>query len=363
MKLLSIICCFCLSLILGSCEKQNTEKKELFTIESHRVLDDDHFILSSYYLSTPYVENGQQYVLTYNYQMHSLDLFSNDSVWKSVQIQKEGPDAVPDEIVSMLPVSSDSIWVYNRESFYLLDGEGELIGRHKPEYPVICDCNYAMNTAVAGWNNGILSYPVKDGDVYRLMGYNVEKGMLEYTYDLQSPDSKKDGSFYGYLELPNVNVLEDKVIYSYSYESDIYVLNLQDGKTEKHALSSHYAPKILPALDKSSDPMSWQEYGWEHPHYYMVYHLPEPDVYIRPLLRGVDVSTRKDMDTVVDEKQLVLMVLDSDFRLLDEIELPAKTYNNFHGWCALPDAFLLYRDNALGETHDDLHFDLVKIKR
>lgn len=363
MNKIHLILYFCLGILLCSCRDNNTGERVLFQTDSYTVSSEDNFILPSYNLSVSVLQGGHQGVMAYNYKTGDIDLFSDDSIWGTISLQKDGPNAVPGELVSLLPVFSDSIWVFNRESFYLIDKAGNVMAKHSPEYPVICECNYAMNTAVAGWNpNGILSYPVKDGNTYKLISYDVKSDQVVRTYELLYPESRTEDKFYGYLELPNVSFQKDKAIYNFSYDCTVFVLDLQSGETEKHTLPSKFAPQALPTLERSSDPTTWLQYGWENPHYYMVYYLSGPDVYIRPMLKGIDISNRQNSDTIIDEKQLVLAVIDSDFKLLDEIELPKETYCNFHGWCSLPDGFLLYKDNALGKPHDDLMYDVIRIR-
>jgi hypothetical protein len=64
-----------------------------------------------------------------------------------------------------------------------------------------------------------------------------------------------------------------------------------------------------------------------------------------------------------DLKPIVLIALDSDFNILDTIELPAKTYRVFFG-ITTPEGLYLSRFNAYNKdvTEDQVQFDLIKLK-
>jgi hypothetical protein len=62
-----------------------------------------------------------------------------------------------------------------------------------------------------------------------------------------------------------------------------------------------------------------------------------------------------------DSKSLYLMLFDSDFRIIGEKPMKARTYSLFTSWCALPNAVSVFKNNSLADSlnYEVLSLDLI----
>lgn len=362
-SMLLLIIVFCWSCSEGNRQKNDTTGYSDWEVTTQTCTPREHpdiLSLPSYYLTACFSFGSMAGMMGYNWREHALDLFDRKECLGQISLQREGKDAVPGQPVALLPLSADSIWIYDRTAFCRMDTAGQVKERFTSQNEVLLECNYAMHTAAMGWNGSELMYPVLLDDRVQIELYDVRNSRVKGHRMLDWPECNPDGSRnYADMKYPNVNFAGGKVVYNYAYDSHIHTLDLKSGERKSFPALSVYADEHLDEYTGGQGMDGWQKYGWENSHFCQVIYLPEQSVYVRPMLLGVDVDNSTDLRTVVDGRVLCLMWLDNQFRVLTEQQMASHRYFNFNGWCALPDCVLLYNDNALAEPHDSLSYDLV----
>lgn len=344
---------------------QLTAKMDSVDITPYGVsISDSMILLQSYYLSTSYADEGKDVVIGYNYKEHSLDLFSDSTAVGKILLERHGVNAVQGRPVALTALSKDSIWIYDGVAFCLIDGNGKMLRKHKDDRLVFLDTNYAMQTACMGWHNGdMLLYPIdKDGKFY-VEYYSVSKGEIVKEVELDFPECNENGSkSYADMKYPNVTYANNLIIYNYPYSSSVMTIDMDTEKRSVYNVGSEYADDKLSPYKEAKSMQEWLHYDWANTHFYEVMYLPGLEMYVRPMLGGVDIKDYKDESTVVDARKLYLAFMDKQFKLLGEVCLKEKTYNNFHGWCPLKGSIAIFQDNLLGKQHENLEYDKMKPK-
>jgi hypothetical protein len=310
-----------------------------------------------------------QSIVGYNYRTHSLDkiVLSEHPSMSSLELSKEGPNGVLARVASICPVSEDSIWVYDGTFISLLNDRGEVCRKipFPSDVQVLLETNYAMHTAKLYYDRetSSLYYPVLRADSVFVEEYNLSKDAVVNSYFLKpsllNPDNVAE---YGDLRFPNVNVVNGKIIYNYPYESTIYLMNMKTGEYAEVGAASKYTSNAAPRCDAKADYSVWQRYGLENTHFYDVMYLPDSQIYARFHVEGKSMSASEELtQEFFDSKSLYLMLFDSDFRIIGEKPMKARTYSLFTSWCALPNAVSVFKNNSLADSlnYEVLSLDLI----
>lgn len=352
---------------LFSCSKPKAQLQVSSQIDSLQISSkyisstDSILLLQSYYLSCSYPYTDSLAIMGYNIKTHALDIFSASKQVDMIQLEHHGENAIIGRPVSITPISKDSIWIYDKIAFYLINSKGKVLHKHKEDKTIFLDSNYAMHTAHIGWyDNDILLYPVDNNGRFLIEYYSLAKNKVVKEVSLDFPDYNNNGkNSYADMKYPNVTFANNKVIYNYPYDSSIRTIDLSTGEKQEYQVNSMFAENRIKPYKGTNSIEDWLNYAWSNAHFYEVSYIPQLNLYVRFMLDGIDVGKHKDKQTIVDARKLYIAFMDKDFNLMGEFPLKEKKYSNFHGWCILPNAIVIYIDNLLGKAHDDLIFDII----
>lgn len=362
----------CMLVSLCSChqpEKNMTQCRVVDSIDSFSISNymirpqkDSIYLCQTYPFSQSLTGEKGNEIVVYDDREHALIYFRDSVLLRHIQLSQHGVNAVSARVQSFLPVNDDSIWVYDQVAFYLINGSGEVIAKHKDEEYVFAGSNYAMHTAHMGWqDNGILLYPTTDGKSFKIKMYDYRKSEIvneiKFTYPSCNPNGNKK---YPYMDCPNVTFARNKVIYNFPYEKNIHVIDLLTEDIREYSIQSVFAKESLKPYGEDGNSADWMRYNWSNNHFYEVSYLPALDIYVRPMLGGSDMKRYGNSGSVVDARKLYLSFFDSQFNTIGEMELQEHRYSNFHGWCSLSDGMAVYVDNLLGGNHEELVYDVIK---
>lgn len=373
MKIVSFIICLflvsCVSNNEGNIPNNKYGDLVEFSLKEVNISSSEVLQLKDYPITGFIGTDSLQSIVGYNYRTHSLDkirLYGNPCI-SSLQLSKEGPNGVFPRVKSICPVSDDSIWVYDGTFISLLNNCGEIC--HKISFPsdvqVLLETNYAMHTGKLCYDRekSSLYYPVLRADSVYVDEYDLSKDTTVGSYFLKpsllNPDNVAE---YGDLRFPNVNVVNEKIIYNYPYESTIYMLDMMTGKYSEIGAASKYTSNAASRCDSKTDYSVWQRYGLENTHFYDVMYLPDLQVYARFHIEGKSMSASEELTQgFLDSKSLYLMLFDSDFHIIGETKMKDHTYSPFTSWCALSDAISLFKNNSLSDSldYEVLSLDLI----
>lgn len=162
------------------------------------------------------------------------------------------------------------------------------------------------------------------------------------------------------MDAPNVNFVDNKIIYNYPYESTIYLLDMDSGKQLLIDAPSCYTSNKAQTCNANGYSI-WERHRIENVHFYDIMYLPECKTYIRLHIGGIDFSEKESVLTLLDSRPIYMMAFDKDFNIMGESKLAGKRYSCFTGWCALKNSVLLFNENSLSDSisYETLNVDII----
>ena len=369
---------FILIEFLASCmeqKSQNKIKNNIVEVEVEEMKFPPQTVLQlkSYYLSSAVHTDSADFLIGYNYRLHSLDYMNLQSkeVTQTI-LSDEGPDAVI-SLTGLYANSLDSIWMSDEsERVFLLDNAGQIKTTvNLKEYlqdteQLLINTNHAMFTSHLYYNEirQSLMFLVKKmaSQTFVVRELFLDKGKDAIDYELEPSRIIPDiTSGYAFINAPNVNFTTTDIIYNYPFESSVYTLDIQTGERKYVPAQSQYTENIVERVEPGTDYSTIEKCRIQNPHFFDVMYIPKLKKYVRLHLGGVDFDEKRGRDELMNDRILYLMIFDEKMKVLGESKLLEHRYNNFTGWSVSYNGVALFVDNILDEEDDteDLAIDVI----
>ena len=369
---------FILIAFLASCmeqKSQNKIKNNIVEVEVEEMKFPPQTVLQlkSYYLSSAVHTDSADFLIGYNYRLHSLDYMNLQSkeVTQTI-LSDEGPDAVI-SLTGLYANSLDSIWMSDEsERVFLLDNAGQIKTTvNLKEYlqdteQLLINTNHAMFTSHLYYNEirQSLMFLVKKmaSQTFVVRELFLDKGKDAIDYELEPSRIIPDiTSGYDFINAPNVNFTTTDIIYNYPFESSVYTLDIQTGERKYVPAQSQYTENIVERVEPGTDYSTIEKCRIQNPHFFDVMYIPKLKKYVRLHLGGVDFDEKRGRDELMNDRILYLMIFDEKMKVLGESKLLEHRYNNFTGWSVSYNGVALFVDNILDEEDDteDLAIDVI----
>ena len=369
---------FILIAFLASCmeqKSQNKIKNNIVEVEVEEMKFTPQTVLQlkSYYLSSAVHTDSADFLIGYNYRLHSLDYMNLQSkeVTQTI-LSDEGPDAVI-SLTGLYANSLDSIWMSDEsERVFLLDNAGQIKTTvNLKEYlqdteQLLINTNHAMFTSHLYYNEirQSLMFLVKKmaSQTFVVRELFLDKGKDAIDYELEPSRIIPDiTSGYAFINAPNVNFTTTDIIYNYPFESSVYTLDIQTGERKYVPAQSQYTENIVERVEPGTDYSTIEKCRIQNPHFFDVMYIPKLKKYVRLHLGGVDFDEKRGRDELMNDRILYLMIFDEKMKVLGESKLLEHRYNNFTGWSVSYNGVALFVDNILDEEDDteDLAIDVI----
>jgi len=369
---------FILIAFLASCmeqKSQNKIKNNIVEVEVEEISFPPQTVLQlkSYYLSSAVHTDSADFLIGYNYRLHSLDYMNLQSkeVTQTI-LSDEGPDAVI-SLTGLYANSLDSIWMSDEsERVFLLDNAGQIKTTvNLKEYlqdteQLLINTNHAMFTSHLYYNEirQSLMFLVKKmaSQTFVVRELFLDKGKDAIDYELEPSRIIPDiTSGYAFINAPNVNFTTTDIIYNYPFESSVYTLDIQTGERKYVPAQSQYTENIVERVEPGTDYSTIEKCRIQNPHFFDVMYIPKLKKYVRLHLGGVDFDEKRGRDELMNDRILYLMIFDEKMKVLGESKLLEHRYNNFTGWSVSYNGVALFVDNILDEEDDteDLAIDVI----
>ena len=369
---------FILIAFLASCmeqKSQNKIKNNIVEVEVEEMKFPPQTVLQlkSYYLSSAVHTDSADFLIGYNYRLHSLDYMNLQSkeVTQTI-LSDEGPDAVI-SLTGLYANSLDSIWMSDEsERVFLLDNAGQIKTTvNLKEYlqdteQLLINTNHAMFTSHLYYNEirQSLMFLVKKmaSQTFVVRELFLDKGKDAIDYELEPSRIIPDiTSGYAFINAPNVNFTTTDIIYNYPFESSVYTLDIQNGERKYVPAQSQYTENIVERVEPGTDYSTIEKCRIQNPHFFDVMYIPKLKKYVRLHLGGVDFDEKRGRDELMNDRILYLMIFDEKMKVLGESKLLEHRYNNFTGWSVSYNGVALFVDNILDEEDDteDLAIDVI----
>lgn len=331
----------------------------------------DILFLKEYFLSSSYQQDSTDVFVSYNYKRHALDFLDlKNGTISQTKLELEGPKAMG-RIYDIFVHNMDSIWICGMQNIFLINKAGDL----KKKVPLIIEpneglsveTNYAISTIKLHYNDKRKSLFYTTGvfldDYLRFivneLSLDDSNKIKRYKLSLSDVEPNLDKS-YCYLTKPNVTFNDNKVIYNYPIESNIYVLDLNTGEHRIYGGKSKYTENKAHKNSSSGNP---EKYDIENLHFYEVMYIPKYDLYCRLHLNGIEFDVNKNREELYNSKDIFLTVFNSKFEVVNEIKLPSKRYSYLTAWCPLNNGFLIFANNYYldaSTSENNILFDIYE---
>ncbi|MDR0699957.1 MAG: DUF4221 domain-containing protein [Tannerella sp.] len=361
-----------LILLTLSCKREvslieNVYGKPVFLSSTKVDIPIDSVTINSYDRLSTYIHNNDDYILAYNYMTHALDNFNvNKQTVSHIELMSEGPDGI-NEILGFHAHSADSVWIYSTNIISLIDSTGRV--KERINIPSLNDgvplimTNFSICTSKLFYNSDrnslfFLTLSVRnEKDVFFVTEFSLPDYSTK-TYPVNTIAEKDFRNDYGWKQAPNVTYTNKTVIYNFPVESNIYVIDLESGKTSIYGGKSRYTSNEVSKLGPNFDMSGGEKHINENVHFFDILHDPLRNTYYRLHLDGIEYNAQTDFRTTYLSKDLYLMVYNEKFEVINETKLDSRKYNYFNCWGMLSKGLFIAKDN---ELNNDTDFECYQI--
>ena len=304
------------------------------------------------------------------------DIKSGNKV-KSIQLQNEGPD---------MAILSESFYFHNWDSIFVLHS--------KPNIIYLID---SSGTRIDYWDvnptGQFLDYSISTSDLYKpyfdkstnRVGFWIypplEATVKEYYRGVSVAEFNLDGQSFEKVfgHYPRQYLIDDNVYFPiemvHGYASDSYNVLYFLGSSELH-LYDRTSKKLLRAIDAKSNYISGDieplmkdgeqdpeleeqsNYLITSPYYPKMFANDDYTYHYRIAKHRSELNYDDGGVRDFDDKPFSIMVLDKDFRLINEIEFDSDSYNFFQCF-AFQNKLYLSTNNSLNESMSEDYLEFV----
>lgn len=325
--------------------------------------------LNNYYTQTAFSNDGVDYMVAYNHKTHHIDLFNLTTKEKhTIQLHTEGQSAIPQRVDALYANTPNAIWIYAMGSVYLLNNEGEIDKKYNLPVDegehIINNANYSNATIK-------LDYDAKSNSLrYVTVDMSDKSYFYINEFDLETETVKKTGLPYtevekgisekfGWMQHPNVTYRNNRVIYNFPFNSNIYTLNLDTQEMDSFGGKSKFTKNTTSETDLASMD-NWFKHTVENVHFYEVNYDTHKDCYYRLHSEGVDFNSNVEMGELLKTKRLYLTIFDGDLKVINEFQLAKDKYPLSGGDVLLGGLFLINDSSGKeAEQYELLEYDVI----
>lgn len=363
-------------IILLSCNNDNTiisNKKssknitELDVTSSSIELTEEY--LNNYYTQTAFSNDGDDYMVAYNHKTHHIDLFNLTTKEKhTIQLHAEGQSAIPQRVDALYANTPNAIWIYAMGSVYLLNNEGEIDKKYNLPVDegehIINNANYSNATIKLDYDakSNSLRYvtvDMSDKSYFYINEFDLETETVKKTELPYTEAEQGIGEKFGWMQHPNVTYRNNRVIYNFPFNSNVYTLNLDTQEMDSFGGKSKFTKNTTSETDLASMD-NWFRHTIENVHFYEVNYDTHKDCYYRLHSEGVDFNSNVEMGELLKNKRLYLTIFDGDLNVINEFEFAKDKYPLSGGDVLLGGLFLINDSSGKeAEQYELLEYDVV----
>ena len=339
-KISQVILCV---VFLISC---NTHKDRTETIISSSLINIDTLsvninenYMQNYTSLKNRIYNDQLYA--YNIHQHTIDIFdfTTQNFTSKIKLQKEGADGIPN--INSFIVTNEYIITQNESNYTIIDHNGHIIKKISKEILTnnLNNKDYLLdapnNISISNFeditydsNDKKLIVPISTLDPFKLKGKyclasidinSEEISLFPITY----PDNFSN-EYYGKLSKPNPLIANNKIIYNFSYSSNVYSFEKKNKTISSYNITSNFTKNKSEQLDKNANIKK----QLDHYFHSLFFHGLQYDHYRNIFYR---IHTDKSNDiSVFNNKETYLTIISENLQKISEIKLPTNLYPIFN---------------------------------
>lgn len=338
-NLLQFFILFVVTMLCSSCSNSASQEKSSATVADYTVLEpQDSLFFELDSLTSPYTTYSQLYKGSYVH-LNNFDsslYFFDLKTSKIKKIWKPNKDArgVVGKFAAFHIMNDDSVYVFTATNYkaFLLDGSGKLLNTHQlSETSIFCN-NFVPiyliddNFYFALFFNNNFMKPYKQDKGNALGIYSLKEKKTNYALEYPTPYTESAyGSTYNYYSY-TYNADKNQFVFSFAAAGHLVVMNLPSLMTQFVLPKGRSIATDVPAPDKYLDDQSRMTLHQQKHHLYqgIIY-----DSYRKIYYQSIQLPNPDAKQGVEPSNPLLLCILDSNFKMIQEFLLPHRYYANF----------------------------------
>ncbi|MBE6300281.1 MAG: DUF4221 domain-containing protein [Parabacteroides distasonis] len=324
-------------------------------------LDDSTTQVLSYVQT--FAENDTLKLALYNKPLHNIcffDVNSGRGIGK-VQLKKEGPHAIGNDIRGFLYINRDSIFVYQywKKRLLLLNNKGEILRKYELLSKILSEPLPNTNLPIKKVGDeiilqgqGLINNPIGVTSLFNLKENNI-RCVNPYPYLYYGDNKDNIWQTFAYNVIPYTLNNHQEMVLSFPADDSIRVYNIKTGKTDAYFAGYSKDYPIRPA--KSPSEKNVEEHVYKQIQYAGIYYDQWNDLYYRILtlpLFDYDVNAKEFLD-----RNIAVIILDSTFEKVGEYNLMEKTRLCSHCFVSKEGLHI----NTISEDDDFLTFITLSV--
>lgn len=302
---------------------------------------------------------------------HVLDFFNIDkkTFIKSLILQRDGPNSFQ-TIYKIQVHNLDSIFIKEHLVIKIINENGEI----KNSFPAIFEKNSLLpDGGFMAYNDACINFSKEKNEFigFYFPNTNYEKRELEKdtpficamdvnslairVLDIKYPSYIRNNYFKIPERMPNVQFLEDKIIYSFPFISNIYVYDFQSNKTNRYGGRSKNSNNL--DLQDGSDDYDYRLTGSV---FYNVEHIADKDIYLRGHWGSQERIQLNGEPSSGATKKGFLIFFDSQFNVINEIEINSDYW--IEDYFVHDNHLYLYKKELYSQNENKLIFGKFEIQ-
>jgi hypothetical protein len=323
----------------------------------------------------------EPFLLTFNRTtgfLEILHLGNSKSIFNKNILSFLGDIEVNGEVNSIEFVNFDSIFILQKSKLSLMDTakviwQKEINGVDDPNAAKILLMN--MNHAPMYYDRGSNSLSIQSychtcyfyEEAYYKTPLSVSLSLVDYAvtqHNLFFP-GRYLKKYYGFHNLVFRNEYADRILLSFSAEPNVFVYHKESGSIEIVGGRSKNQERDISPLSKKHKKNSNKklQHLTLEPIYMDFLYDEYRNLYYRFLLSGVEEKRADGTFSVWADKELILMVFDSELKLIAELNLGSGNYNSAKSFVA-PDGIYLYnfKKKSNNQDQNEFYYDILEIE-
>ena len=329
----------------------------------------------SYFIYHHYSDEGNDYLFTYNGNIHALDVYnlSTKNLYKRINLQGEGPDDVSG-LQKIYVHNWDSIFVHRHLFTHLIDTAAKVYESF--DLQTISDTssddigdlivNRNFDFAYHPGTQSVYFYNVYSGNIPKCIQnpvvakLNIQTKTISLLPIFQSEYYQQNNGRFGFLYQVNATVTPQRLIYNFPIESNIYAYDFFTQQTQIHGGKSRNSENLVPAFREQNmeEEEAWNKHAIESTTFFRILHDPYRKLFYRFHWGNIDYQVSENHFSSFIDKPLYLMVFNEDFEVLDEIQLTPQTHAPYT-WFVTKDGLHI---NLSHPVYKGLEEDKLKIE-
>lgn len=322
---------------------ENSEYNITYSIDSISIGLKD-LLKHDYPYASNYEGEEEIFFMGYNENTHKLDAFdlNEKNHLFSITLERDGPNGLGEPWDFYIHNLDSIFYLSKNNQLGILDRHGAILKKINlarinsdigfKAHPIYFKIKYDKSSKRVYFNSYSYQYLPNQSQYYEepFIAYYSFSDNLIYQLPLKFTDSyKKISGYLGEYFEPNVIVQNDSIIYSFPAESDIYFFNLRNEKSLQFSVKSKTVHDKVPPLPSETyrDINARLIHLIENPYFYPLIPDPHRNLFYRLHTAGIPYSFDGISYNYMSDKNEYLTVFDKDMNIIEELELPFKTYN------------------------------------